>query len=331
MASIFGAKLAIGKDFVINACHWVFLCEGCSVDLRQLEYFTAIVREGSLTAAAKRCRIAQPSLSQQLRALEDELGEALVHRKPRGVIPTAAGKILMEHAALVLHEARLLRERFANRRESQEGAVIFGMIPTIAPYLLPKLLGPFREAFPKIDVQVREARTSGLIQQVVDGSIEFAILSDVTSQDQKRWSLYVKELFREPLKLAVPPSHLLAGGADAPKPEQLEAETLIHLRDGHCLTDRTLKVCRLDRLDPRLECDQLETALAMVAAGMGISIVPDLAVGSRPLPGIAICSFAEPVPERTISLMKRRGVPLSTAATELIRLVTAMSPGAAAA
>ena len=295
------------------------------MDLRQLEYFRAIIKEGSLTGAAKRCRIAQPSLSQQLRALEDELGEALVHRKPRGVEPTAAGKILLEHAERVLEEARQLRERFSQRRERQEGSVIFGMIPTIAPYLLPRLLGPFREVFPQIDVQLREARTSGLIQLVVDGSIEFAILSDVTLQDQKRWSLHVRELFREPLMLAVPHSHPLAQGGAAPVPEQLLPETLIHLRDGHCLTDRTLKVCHLDRLDPRLECDQLETALAMVEAGMGISIVPELAVRSRPVPGVAILPFAEPVPERTISLMKRRGAPFSMAATELVRLIRATS------
>jgi LysR family hydrogen peroxide-inducible transcriptional activator len=296
------------------------------MDLRQLEYFASIIKEGSLTAAAKRCRIAQPSLSQQLRALEDELGEPLVHRRPRGVEPTAAGRILLEHAARVLEEARLLRERFAQRRDSQQGSVIFGLIPTIAPYLLPKLLGPFREVFPKIDVQVREARTSGLIQLVVDGLIEFAILSDVTAQDQKRWSLHVRELFREPLMLAVPHSHPLALGLPAPRPEQLLPENLIHLRDGHCLTERTLQVCRIDRLDPRLECDQLETALAMVEAGMGISIVPELAVRSRPLPGVAIRPFADPVPERTISLMKRRGAPFSTAASELIRLITGMSP-----
>src|SRR6478609_10345177 len=115
------------------------------MDLRQLEYFTAIVKEGSLTGAAKRCRIAQPSLSQQLRALEEELGETLVHRKPRGVEPTTAGKILLEHAERVLDEARQLRDRFSHRREAKEGTVIFGMIPTIAPYLLPRFLGPFRE------------------------------------------------------------------------------------------------------------------------------------------------------------------------------------------
>src|SRR6478752_7204361 len=123
------------------------------------------------------------------------------------------------------------------------------MIPTIAPYLLPRLLGPYRKAFPKIDVQVREARTSGLIRQLVDGSIEFAILSDVTPQDQKKWSLHVRELFREPLMLAVPASHPIATAPQAPGPGQLSPDSLIHLRDGHCLTDRTLKVCRLDKLD----------------------------------------------------------------------------------
>lgn len=291
------------------------------MDLRQLEYFTAIVREGSLTEAAKRCRVAQPSLSQQLRALEEELGETLMLRKPRGVEPTAAGRILLEHANRVLEEAQLLRERFTKRRETHEGSLVFGMIPTIAPYLLPRLLGPFREAFPMIDVQVREARTSGLIQQVVDGTIEFAILSDVTAQDRKKWSLHVRELFREPLMLAVPVSHPLASAQQAPKPENLLPETLIHLRDGHCLTDRTLKVCRLEKLDPKLECDQLETALAMVAAGMGTAVVPELAVRSRPVPGLAFCRFHDPAPERTISLMKRRAVPLSKAAEELIDLI----------
>lgn len=288
------------------------------MDLRQLEYFTAIMKEGSLTGAAKRCRIAQPSLSQQLRALEEELGETLMHRKPRGVEPTAAGIILLEHAERVLNEARLLHERFSQRRNSQEGCVIFGMIPTIAPYLLPRLLGPYRKAFPKIDVQVREARTSGLIQQVVDGSIEFAILSDVTPQDQKKWSLHVRELFREPLLLALPPGHPLAGVPQAPKPEQLQPETLIHLRGGHCLTDRTLKVCRMDRLDPKLECDQLETALAMVAAGLGCAVVPELAIRSRAIPGVTFRRFQEPAPERTISLMKRRAIPLSKAAEDLV-------------
>lgn len=288
------------------------------MDLRQLEYFSAIIREGSLTEAAKRCHVAQPSLSQQLRALEEELGEALVVRKPRGVEPTPAGLILLEHADRVLQEAHILKERFAKRREAQQGNLVFGVIPTIAPYLLPRLLGPFRQAFPKIDVQVREARTSGLIEQVVHGTIEFAILSDVTVQDRRKWSLHVREIFREPLLLAVPSTHPLASATHAPKPNQLEADQLIHLRDGHCLTDRTLKVCRLEKLDPGLECDQLETALAMVSAGMGTAVVPHLAIRSNAHPGLSFLKFQDPTPERTISLMRKRSTPLSKAAEELV-------------
>ena len=294
------------------------------MDLRQLEYFMAIVRDGSLTGAAKRCHIAQPSLSQQLHLLEEELGESLVHRKPRGVELTAAGKILVEHATRVLHEAEILRQRFANRRDSHEGRVIFGMIPTVAPYLLPRLLGPFRESYPKIDVQVREAKTRHLIQLLVDGSIEFAILSDVTPQDRKKWSLHVRELFREPLLLALPAGDPLATADPPPTPADLNPETLIHLRDGHCLTDQTLALCNLHRLDLKLECGQLETALAMVAAGMGIAVVPELAVRPYPLPGLIFRRFAEPAPERTISLMKRRSSTLSKSANALIHIISSL-------
>lgn len=297
------------------------------MDLRQLEYFTVIAKEGSITAAAKRCRVAQPSISQQLQALEEELGEALVHRKPRGVELTAAGEILLEHAGRVLDEANKLRERFDQRRNGQEGLVIFGMIPTIAPYLLPQLLRPFRQSFPRVDVQIREGKTKELIGQVVDGSIEFAILSDVTPQDQKKWSLHVRELFREPLLLAVPENHRLALASSLPQPEELKSECLIHLREGHCLTDNTLKVCQLAKLDSRLECDQLETALAMVAAGMGVAVVPELAVRGRTMPGIRVLRFAKPGPERIISLMKRRAVSLSKTANDLADLLKTMPQG----
>lgn len=291
------------------------------MDLRQLEYFVSIVKEGSLTAAAKSCRIAQPSLSQQLKSLEDELGEPLVHRRPRGIEPTEAGHVLMDHAQRVLDEARKLREHFDKRRETHTGKISFGMIPTIAPYLLPRLLKPFRDTFPMIDIQIQEARTADLIHQIVDGSIEFAILSDVSPQELKKWSLHVKELFREPLMLATPASHPLARSNSAPRPDQLSADDLIHLKDGHCLTDRTLKVCRLKRLDTRLECDQLGTALAMVSSGMGVAVVPEFAARAHEGPQLAFRRFANPVPERTISLLKRRAIPLSKGAKELVNLL----------
>lgn len=291
------------------------------VDLRQLEYFSAIVKEGSVTAAAKTCGVAQPSLSQQLKLLEEELGEPLVHRRPRGIEPTEAGRVLLDHAERVLEEARKLRERFEKRRETQVGKITFGVIPTIAPYLLPKVLKPFREAYPKIDVQVHEARTGELLQRIIDGSIEFAVLSDVSPQDLKKWSLHVKEIFREPLMLALHPQHPLARSSQAPRPEQLSSSELIHLKDGHCLTDRTLKVCRLKKLDSRLECDQLGTALAMVASGMGFAIVPEFAARFHEGSQVTFRRFSNPDPERTISLLKRRAVPLTKAGKELANLL----------
>jgi len=291
------------------------------MDLRQLEYFVEIVKEGSVTAAAKRCRVTQPTLSQQLAALEEELGEPLVYRRPRGIAPTAAGHLLLERATTLLRKAQELKNLFEKRRETQQGRVVFGVIPTLAPYLLPKFLGPFKKAFPKVDVQVCEAKTERLIAQVVDGTLGFAIVSDVTPQDQKRWSLHVKELFREPLLLALPCDHALAVSQKSPKPEDIRDENIIHLQDGHCLTDRTLKVCRLSRLDPRFECDQLETALAMVAAGMGVAVVPQIAMASATRENIRLRTFARPMPERTISLMKRRSLVLSKPEEALIALV----------
>ncbi|BCU76491.1 LysR substrate-binding domain-containing protein [Luteolibacter sp. LG18] len=291
------------------------------MEIRQLELLRAILEEGSLTAAAKRCHLSQPALSQQIQALEAELGEPLLIRKPRGVEPTAAGTLLMEHAGRILEETERVKDAFTGRRELQSGRVAFGIIPTIAPYLLPRLLGPFRKRFPGIDLAVSEARTADLIPQVVSGAIEFAILSDVAEAERKRWSLHLRELFREPLLLAAPADHPLATRKAPPTPADLDASELIHLQGGHCLSDRTLRVCKIREPNPGLRCDQLSTALAMVAAGLGVTVVPKLAV--RDLgDGVVFRPFAREGLHRVISLMKRRGTGTSPAAGELLRLFT---------
>ncbi|MFD0893085.1 LysR family transcriptional regulator [Luteolibacter ambystomatis] len=291
------------------------------MEIRQLELLRTILEEGSLTAAAKRCHLSQPALSQQIQALEAELGEPLLIRKPRGVEATAAGSLLMEHAARILEETARAKDAFTGRRELQSGKVAFGIIPTIAPYLLPRLLGPFRKRFPGIDLAVSEARTADLIPQVVSGAIEFAILSDVAEAERKRWSLHLRELFREPLLLAAPADHPLATRKQSPTAADLDASELIHLQGGHCLSDRTLRVCKIRDPNPGLRCDQLSTAMAMVAAGLGVTVVPKLAV--RDLgDSVVIRPFAGEGLYRTVSLMKRRGAKASPAAEELLRLFT---------
>ncbi|WP_193212647.1 LysR family transcriptional regulator [Luteolibacter marinus] len=291
------------------------------MEFRQLELLAGVIDAGSLTAAATRCNLSQPAISQQIQALEEEIGEPLLIRRARGIEPTAAGLKVLEHARRLLGERDRLRDAFAERRELRQGRVSFGIIPTIAPYLLPRWLGPFRRDFPGITVAISEARTDELVTRVADGGIEFAVLSDVPDHDRQKWSLQVRELFREPLLLAAPAGHPLALRKAAPNPSDLDAGELIHLKGGHCLADRTLRLCRIREPNPGLQCDQLDTALSMVASGLGVTVVPKLATEKRPLDGIVVRPFAGKGLHRVIALMKRRGTKDTPAAAELLKML----------
>ena len=288
------------------------------MDLRQLRYFSEAAESGSISAAAKRCGISQPSLSQQIMALEEEIGEQLMERRPRGIELTAAGELLLKHAKRLLHEESILHEQLRARSELQVGRIRFGIIPTLAPYLLPILLKEFQREYPSIEIEILEDRTSELIKEIVDGSLEFAILSDISAQDQNKYALQIKELFNEPLMLAVSESHPLADSPTPPEASQLNAEAIIHLKDGHCLRDQVLKTCGIKECSSRLQCDQLETAIAMVAANLGIAIVPKLAVPRLKRNTVTYRTLAQPAPERTIYLLRRSGTKLSKAANQLV-------------
>lgn len=288
------------------------------MELRQLEILSAIVETGSLTAAATRCNLSQPAISQQVQALEQELGEALLIRKHRGVEPTAAGLTLLEHATRLLGERDRLLESFSERRNLQRGQIAFGIIPTIAPYLLPRWLGPFRERFPGIGISISESRTADLVTMLQEGKIEFAILSDVSKPLRERSGLELRELFKEPLLLACPPRHPLAIRKAAPQPSELQPTELIHLKGGHCLGDQTLRLCHIREPDPGLQCDQLATAVGMVAAGLGVTIVPKLAMDSLPTHSVVIREFAGKSPQRVITLLWKKGTKFSPAAEALL-------------
>lgn len=289
------------------------------MEFRQLEIFIAVVDAGSLTAAAARCHLSQPAVTQQIHALEEDVGEPLLIRRPRGVEPTAAGAGFAEHARRLLAERDRVRDAFSDRGRLRAGRVCFGIIPTIAPYLLPEWLGPFRERYPGIRIEISESRTGGLVSELVEGRIDFAILSDVPEAERRKGSLRYRELFREPLLLAAPEKHPLATRKQAPEPGEVTAAELIHLKGGHCLAERTLRLCRIRQPDPGLQCEQLGTALAMVAAGLGVTVVPQLATRSRRMDGIVVRPFAGPGLHRVIALLKRRGSRETPAVTELLR------------
>jgi LysR family hydrogen peroxide-inducible transcriptional activator len=288
------------------------------MEIRQLELLRCILEEGSLTAAARRCHLSQPALSQQIQALEADIGEPLLVRKPRGVEATAAGNLLMTHASKILEEAERVRDAFSGRSGLLSGGISFGIIPTLAPYLLPRWIGPFRQRFPTINLSITEARTVDLISHVSSGTIEFAILADVPEMELKRSSLTLKELFREPLLLAAPQDHPLAVRKQPPTPSDLDPAELIHLQGGHCLADRTLRICKIRDPNPGLRCDQVATALAMVAAGLGVSVVPKLATRDV-TSSIAFRRFAGEGLHRAISLMRKRSTRNSPAAEELLK------------
>jgi LysR family hydrogen peroxide-inducible transcriptional activator len=287
------------------------------MDLRQLQSFVTVIEEGSLSAASKLSNISQPAISQQMQSLEEELGERLLHRRPRGVEPTTAGELLLSHARTLLAQAERLRNEFQGRRELATGSIAFGIIPTIAPYLLPRLLAPFRKTHPGIVISIREARTDQLISLLCSGEIEFAILSDVPLEDRKRNSLQLREIFREPLLLATPNSHPLALRKSPPRQSDVEPDELIHLSDGHCLAEQTLKLMKGCKPGSRLRCDQIATALAMVSAGMGVAIVPKLASRDISHANVICRAFASEGIHRTIHLMKRRNTKLSPAVEKL--------------
>lgn len=243
-------------------------------DLRQLEYFCAVARTGSFTKAANDLGIAQPSLSEQIARLEQGLGAALFERLNRRIELTPLGQAILGKAQALLEDAAALPDHFERLREGVRGPLRVGAIPTILPYFLAPLLRGFTERYPEVDLNVREATTAELVDQVLDGMVDVAVLSlPVTAA-----GLVMKELFRDPLYLAVPEGHALAS-ADKVQLRRVSEERLLILKDGHCLRDETLAVC--DRAKARFagqfEADQFLTIFELIRAGFGVSIVPEMA------------------------------------------------------
>lgn len=243
-------------------------------DLRQLECFCAVARTGSFTKAADDLGIAQPSLSEQITRLERGLGAALFERLSRRTELTPLGEAILGKAQALLEDAAALRDHFDRAREGVRGPLRVGAIPTILPYFLAPRLKEFTGRYPDIDLHVREGTTAELVEQVLEGLLDVAVLS----LPVEGAGLVMKELFRDPLFLAVPESHPLAGAAKV-QLRRLSSERLLILKDGHCLRDETLAAC--DRARARFagqfEADQFLTIFELIRAGFGVSIVPGMA------------------------------------------------------
>jgi len=248
------------------------------MELHQLRYFCAVVREGNFTRAALAERVAQPSLSQQVLKLEAELGARLFDRLPRAAKLTEFGRAFLPKAEAILRQVGEARTEIQEMAGAPRGQVSIGVIPTVAPYFLSPRLAGFARANPRISVSIIEEITPVLLEHVHAGSIDLAVLSLPVGGNE----LAAEELVREPLFAVLPARHRLAS-LDSLELRQLREEPFLLLKEGHCLRETTIAACQSARLQPNVvfESGQFASILAMVAAGLGVSVVPQMAVERR--------------------------------------------------
>jgi len=275
------------------------------LSLRALGYLVALAETGHFGKAAERCCVSQPTLSAQLKKMEDQLGVQLVERGQQ-VRLTAIGERVVERARRVLDEAREIEELARNFQDPLAGELRIGLIPTVAPYLLPRITGALREQFPRLKLLLLEHQTHRLVELLKSGEIDVGILALPIPVER----LVTRVLYAESFQVALPPDHRLAKRRRLSL-DDLDGETLLLLEDGHCLRDQALEACRLARVReaPDFRATSLETLRQMVAAGVGITLLPSLAIeqqGSR-VPAMAVRRFEDPEPSRTIAAAWRPG------------------------
>lgn len=269
------------------------------MQIQQLRYFCAVARTGSFTRAAENEHVAQPSLSQQIRKLEDELGTRLFDRLGRAVRLTQFGQALLPRAEGILRRVDEAKLEIQEMAGTEQGKLVIGAIPTMAPYFLPARLASFARKFPRVEISVIEGVTSELVQLVQRGSIDLALLALPVAAGQ----CLCRELFRERMFLALPERHRLAGSAEV-RLTEIENEPFLLLKEGHCFRESTLAVCGRARLKPHVvfESGQFTTILAMVATGMGVSVVPEMAVAR--IPGCRFVPVAEEAAYRRVGVLQ---------------------------
>jgi len=295
------------------------------MNLRAMHYLVTLADVRHFSRAAELCHVSQPTLSTQIRKLEEELDVQLVERSPRRVMLTEVGREIVERARVLLAEANTIKSIARRSHDPHSGTLRLGIFPTLAPYFLPHVVPEVRRRFPRLTLRLSEEKTEDVISMLTQGRLDAGLLALPVDVEQ----LTTQALFEEPFVLAVPESHLLAS-----KPlismRDLEQEELLLLEDGHCLREHALEVCQLAGAHEKLDfhATSMETLRQMVAAGTGITLMPVLAV-KPPVAhteNLVIRPFAEPVPRRTIALVWRKSSAMSGFLEELAGILSELDP-----
>lgn len=274
--------------------------------LRQLQYFRAVAEQRNFGRAAQVCHVSQPALSVQIKSLEETLGGVLFERQARDILLTPLGRDVLDHARQVLGAADRL-DQFARDHSGGHRSLSLGIIPTIAPYLLPGVLAGLRAGDVSLRVQIREARTERLLTLLRSGEIDAAVLALPAGGAE----FQEIPLFQDQFLLAGSATRLkrLTSSPEALRPLDLKSAQLMLLEDGHCLTDQALEVCGQDRTSGQINmgASSLATLSRLVAEGFGLTLMPELAAHSESeaVSGLKMLRFGTPQPARTVGLVRR--------------------------
>ncbi|WP_269790208.1 DNA-binding transcriptional regulator OxyR [Stenotrophomonas sp. Iso1] len=297
------------------------------MNLRDLKYLVALAEHKHFGRAAASCFVSQPTLSTQIKKLEEELGVPLVERAPRKVMLTPAGREAAARARNIVAEVEQMKEAARRSRDPEAGTVRLGIFPTLGPYLLPHVVPAIRQRFPQLEMLLVEEKSDVLMAQLRNGQLDAAVLALPINDEQ----LHIESLFEEPFVLAAPEGHPLTAHSSLSL-DDLSNQRLLLLQDGHCLRDQALDVCHLAGALEKSEfqATSLETLRQMVAANVGVTLLPMLAV-KPPVArseNIHLIPFkGQPVPNRRIAMIWRRSSAMGAFLEQLAQLFRQLPAG----
>jgi len=285
--------------------------------LRQLRYFEALARHGHFGRAAEACSISQPALSVQIKELEETLGVELFERSARQLRLSAFGEEFLLRVRDILRSVDELGDLARAHRKHLVGRLRIGVIPTVAPYLLPGMISALTRENPDLDIHVRETVTPKLLQELAEGRLDTAIVALPVSEP----SLAEMPLFEENFVLVRPKED---AGKPVPNREMLREMRLLLLEEGHCFREQALSFCDMGAVRPReiLDGSSLSTLVQMVGAGIGVTLIPEIAMPVETRSAdVSIARFEDPQPSRRIGMIWRKTSPIARQLTEVAELV----------
>ena len=291
------------------------------IKLKDLRYLVAIADTRHFGRAAERCFVSQPTLSAQIKKLEDYLGVQLIERQPKNLTLTDAGEQIVARARRIVEASEEVVTLARTHRDPLAGRLRLALLPTVGPYLLPQVARPIRKALPRLELRLYEYQTAQILEKLEDSSIDLGILALPVELE----GLQCRELFSEPFTVAMPDQHRLAK-RETVRIEDLKDEQLLLLEDGHCLRDQALEVCSRVGLHEKQDfrATSLETLRQMVATGAGVTLLPEMASRGAygNARGVAVRPFARPVPVRRIGAVWRKTSARAPAIDAVCRVIS---------